>query len=415
MSTRVRPALPAFSALAVTAFVLAGCGAAPRSAQSLPAAAGRLPTPPGPVVHVQSSAGITTIGATGGRWIAPGGTASADWSTVFVVQDGRLRTLDGTSGAERAVQPIRADLRPIVSSAEGRFVALTDSPVRVGEGLIPPGRVRSTVVVAPADPLDGRVRTMSLDGNIVPEGFSPDNTRLYVIDFVPPAHPDRYRVRSLDLATGQIGPVFTFDKTIDTELMQGLSRTQVFSPNGALGPMLYTLYSRAGGPAGYSGRAELHVLALNSGLVHCTDLPAALDIGPSTGAIGVSPDGQRVYVASSNGLVAEIDTSTSSSTLYPILRTTQLALEPGQRTVAVAADNHTAWVGVGRQLLGLDAAHLYTVSRSTIGEPVEALALDQRGQLFAATPTSIEGVDPSAGTATALIALDTTPVRLAVG
>lgn len=62
------------------------------------------------------------------------------------------------------------------------------------------------------------------------------------------------------MASGQLSPVFTCDKTIDTEEMQGLSGTQVFSANGPKGLTLYTLYSRADAAGSYD---DVHALSLD--------------------------------------------------------------------------------------------------------------------------------------------------------
>ena len=94
-------------------------------------------------MHLQGSAGITTIALNGGRWTAPDAVAAPDWSTIFSVVGNQLRSLDGITGAVRASQVIRPDLRPVVSAADGHFVALTDTPVRVGQGVLPAGRSHS--------------------------------------------------------------------------------------------------------------------------------------------------------------------------------------------------------------------------------------------------------------------------------
>jgi hypothetical protein len=406
----------------VALVLLVGCGTASPSASPVgPRASGarsqprRQPAPTQPagaVVHLQGGHGITTVALTGtGRWDAPGGIATPDWSTIFTTAGGLLRTLDGVTGAVRASQPVAPGLRPVVASPDGQLVALADTPVRIGQGVFPPGRVRSTIVVAPASPAGGQPRTIELDGNIVPEAFSSDHTRLFVIEFLPPAAPDRYRVRSIEIASGALGPVYTFDKDIDTEVMQGLSRTQVFVPSGTFGQMLYTLYSRADGPS--AGYGELHALSLSGGLVHCTDFPSALQIGPDGGAITVSPDGQRVYVANRTGSLAEIDASGSSSSEFPIAHTAQLTVAK-PATVALAADAHHLWVALGTTLYKLDAATLTVVSTITTPQPVEALTVTVGGVVYAATSTSIERVDSTPSSIAGVGGLDVVPDRIAV-
>jgi hypothetical protein len=397
---------PLLTSVAAATVLAAACGVG----RSFYGANGAPAPPPAATLHLQSSAGITTVVA-GGRWSAPGAVATPDWRTVFTVEAGRLLTLDGLTGAERAAQPVAPRLRPVVSSADGQLVALTDSPIRIGQGILPPGRSHSTVVVAPADAATGATRTSDVDGNVVPEGFSTDHTRLFVIEFLPATNPDRYRVRSLDLTTGQLGPVYTYDKTIDTEVMQGLSRTQVFSPAGPYGTMLYTLYSRAGGVGGYD---DVHALSLDGGLVHCTDLPASFQAGVDAGAITVSPDGRRVYVASADGAVAEIDTSGTSQQLFPVLHTAQLAPAGVTRTVAITADDQTVWVALGARLTALHSADLHPVVTTSIDQAIAALAEGRAGSLYAATAATVESIVPSTGARHLIATIDTPPARLAV-
>jgi hypothetical protein len=400
--------------------LLAACGSASRSVASVAGQAGdaqnqprpQAPAPAGAVVHLQGGGGITTVALTGtGRWDAPGGIATPDWSTIFTVAGGELRTLDGVTGGVRAWQPVAPGLRPVVSSPDGQVVALADTPVRIGQSVFPPGRTRSTIVIAPASPASGQPRTIKLDGNIVPEAFSTDHTRLFVIEFLPPAQPDRYRVRSVDIASGVVGPVYTFDKNIDTEIMQGLSRTQVLVTNGTFGQMLYTLYSRANGAT--AGYGDLHALSLSGGLVHCTDFPSALQIGPDGGAVAASSDGQRVYVANRSGTLAEVDASGSSSAEFPIAHNAQLAVT-APTTVALAADQHHLWVALGATLYGLDAATLKVVSTMTMPQPVEALAVTIGGALYAASSMSVARVDPGSSTTSRVTALNGAPTRIAV-
>jgi hypothetical protein len=401
-------------ALPAVLVLVAACGAAtPRTGSRPSASTGAAESSSSAVLHLQDAAAITTLGGSGGRWTASGAVAAPDWSMVFTVEHGRLRTLDGATGAERGSRPVAAGLLPVVSSSDGSFVALTDTASRLGQGAWPAGRSRSRVVVAPAGAGRGDVRSLVLEGNVLPEAFSTDGAQLFVIEFLPALHPDRYRVRALDIATGRMGPVFTFDKSIDTEEMRGLSRTQVFTAVGPYGPMLYTLYTRADRSNVY---ADVHALALNGGFVHCTDLPAGLRITPAGGAITVSPNGQRVYVAGAEGAVAEIDASVSSREPFPIVRTTQVPTAPpgrGSRTVALAADDGTIWVGLGTRLVGLGSNDLHVVTSTTVDLPIDALAVRPGGGLYAATSRSVQLIEAPSGVARTVAAIDTAPVRLA--
>jgi DNA-binding beta-propeller fold protein YncE len=175
--------------------------------------------------------------------------------------------------------------------------------------------------------------------------------------------------------------------------------------------MLYTLYTRADGAPGY---ADVHALSLDGGFVHCTDLPASLHITPTGGAIAASPDGHHLYVASASGTVAEIDASASSPQPFAIVHTAQVAASPGATIVALAADDHTVWVGLGSSLVGLDSTDLHVVSTSNIDQPIHALAVEAAGTLFAATADAVESVQPLTGAVQVVAPIAGPPTRLTI-
>ena len=352
---------------------------------------------------------------TDGRTVldASNAVGSPKWDKVFTVTGATLRTLDGTTGATISEQDLPATgLRPMAGSIDGEWVALSDAPTRVGDGVMEPGQERTTVVVAPSRPDPSRPQqTMVLVGNFTPEAFSVDDRRLFVIEYLPPLNPDRYRVRQLDIGGAKPGPVLTFEKVDDTEEMRGLSRTQVLSPTVTGGPFLYTLYTKIQGDDAQYG--FVHVLQLGGGLVHCIDLPATLGLDQKGGSIALSPDGTRLYVASATGTVAELDTTQnlSSHAPFPILRTTTVATPatPASST-AISVDGSKLWVALGSAIVSVDRRDLQPGLRLTVDGPVAALAPGPSGSLVAATTTGLVLVD-TASAAQRLLAAITPPVR----
>jgi hypothetical protein len=364
------------------------------------------------VVHVQTSEGVKLV-ATDGRTVldAANAVASPRWDRVFAVDGTTLRTYDGQTGVVIGEQPVPLGLRPVAASVDGDWVALSDALARVGDGVMVPGRDQTRVMVAPAEPgPSAAARTMVVAGNVAPEAFSTDDSRLFVIEYLPAASPDRYRVRALDLETGAVGPVLTFDKESDAEEMRGLSRTQVLSPPTPAGQFLYTLYTRIQGDDDQYG--FVHVLQLDGGLVHCIDLPADLGLDQAGGSLALSPDGDRLYVASATGAVAELDArqSLGTSAPFPILRATSVPVPPGAGLSALAVDGPDLWVGLGTDLTAVDRQAWQTRTRLTVDGPVGALAPGAGDQLLAATPAGLVLVDPASGAERSLGAL-AHPVR----
>ena len=116
-----------------------------------------------------------------------------------------------------------------------------------------------------------------------PEAFSLSGDALFVIDFVPPLAPERYRVARLDLSRGAVDDVRSTEKELQ-EPMRGTARAQAVAPDGQ---RLYTLYERdATGNA--PAEAFVHVLDLVSETATCVDLPPEFATDP-LGAVAVLP------------------------------------------------------------------------------------------------------------------------------
>lgn len=274
---------------------------------------------------------------------------STDWSVVIrTVPEGRetrVIALDASSGDELWSRGVAGDFEVKVVSADGRVVAL--GPPRESGGYLA-GRSSTTLLLAHESAPEPR--TIELKGNFEPEAFSIDGESLFVIQYLPPRAPNRYRVRRLDLSTGNVVGVYTVDAELQ-EAMRGSARVQAASQDGR---RLYTLYSLVGQDG--VQRAFIHVLSLDELWAHCVDLPATFgNAAEQAIALTVAPDGKRLYVAdSSSGDVAEIDTE-----VLKVARNTHVSFgsSPGSAH-AVRGPDGMLYVGSGTSLLAMDASTL---------------------------------------------------------
>src|SRR3954470_19924734 len=209
----------------------------------------------------------------------PGGIVANDNS-------GRYVTL-GTRGGT-LVEKIDPDGGRVLDTRflHGRFtipvVALSGSPaglsfnghelvlIRPREGF---PRARTTLAV-----LDTRglrlERTITLRGDFSFDALSRDGSTAFLVNYIDPSNPTRYRVRALDPATGKLAPKPIVDPNEDADEMRGYPLDRVTSADGR---WHYTLYDGAG------GHPFVHALNTEEVQAKCIDLPAfprALD--PST-------------------------------------------------------------------------------------------------------------------------------------
>lgn len=273
---------------------------------------------------------------------------STDWSAVVqAVPQGKqtyVEAFDTSSGDQLWSRPISGKLEVRAVAQDGSLAALGLPRESSGYAI---GRSSTTFVLVAANA--AKPRTITLDGNFDPEAFSTDGRSLFVIEYLPPRNPTSYQVRRLDLATGEVGGVYTVDAELQ-EAMQGTARIQTASPDGG---RLYTLYSLK--DADGSLHSFVHVLDLDEQWAHCVDLPASFRLANEKAvALSVAPDGDRLYVADAlSGSLAEIDTQALTVT-----RTSELALGPWGRDPAHAArgSDGMLYVGSGTGLLSVDAA-----------------------------------------------------------
>jgi hypothetical protein len=297
----------------------------------------------------------------GTRLVGTRAVASATEVTVLATRSGQV-IFAGTSGG-------RLDAR--VVSSDGRLVALVDGP--------PGPRTRTTVVVVDSG---GERFRYDLPGNLEPEAFSVLGGQLYVLDYLPPAAPDRYRVRALDLATGTTRRLNTRDKLPvpagAEEEMRGQGRQAVYDPTRRI---LFTLYTHqpdhqhtrdllAARPGSHV-HAFVHSLNLDQGWAYCIDLPEPFGESPAA-AHAIARGGHWLYVVDGqSGRVARIDPEALT-----VLGVLGVGPVPGDAALGATRDGGLV-IAAGRQVLAVPAdpgsrltRHEYATATPTRGVAV---------------------------------------------
>jgi hypothetical protein len=292
-----------------------------------------------------------------------------------------------------------------VASNTGNAVALME-PLPPGvDPWTPVPRSHTTIVVA--DPTGARdPRRYDLRGNYEPEAFSVEDSRLFLIQYLPAEAPAVYRVTVLNLADGDVYEVHGRFKTAP-ERMPGIRLRQVFDPTTS---QLYTLYSTkprayaqdyGGWDDGKRQETFVHVLNLRRGWAYCAGLPKAFWGEPATAqAMATSPDGTLLYIVDSmRGVVAAMNTRTLG-----IERTGRVDLSAlgGVRTSAqVSADGRTLFVGSlgdGAAVYAIDTSSMQIVHRWPMSGDVSGLGLSVDGlRLYVALPDGVTALDSSTG------------------
>lgn len=203
---------------------------------------------------------------------------------------------------------VGTDMVAAATRAGGHLTAFVNRADKAADGAIAGGRESSVIVLA--SPEQGQVARFELAGNVVPEAIGstsrPDGmpAQLFLLEFLPADAPTRYRVQVLDTETGELHlPLNLRDKLgprVDQE-MAGVTRGQVLADEQGL---LFTLYRGTSDMPHGHPYAFVHTLDLFDG-VWCLDLPPEMRLEELPGALAVG--GDRLYVASANGLVGAFD------------------------------------------------------------------------------------------------------------
>ena len=370
--------------------LLAGSGLALAGCRE-PARAATVATTPD-LLLADSDRGLIRLGPAGEQVL--GAAASAfDGAHLYAAGDG-LDQINPVNGAVVRSVPIAGGWVPRVVSTDGRACALT----RTGASDRPAPRARTTLLVAGPD----GAREHDLPGVIEPDAFTHDLTGLFVLDWLPATAPDHYRVRQLDLATGEVRPLVTRNKVPvpagAEEQMRGEGRQAVLSADRRL---LFTLYTHQPGHrhtrdlvSGRPGNAHafVHVLHLAEGWAYCLDLPHPFGEGPTAGH-ALAADARNLMVADLNaGKLAYANPE--SLTVERVVDVPPVA---GSSAALALSTDGRVLVGAGGVTV-LDRASGRRTGHWELPGPVRGLALSRDGsRLYAGGTGRVTWLDARTG------------------
>lgn len=378
----------------------------------------------GDLLAVDVEGGLAVLETGTGRRVVTAGAAlpTPDGTRlVSVAPDGgtcRVVTHDAGTGRVVAETSVRGQLRLAAVAADAGLVALV--------GGDPAGRRETTVVVAgPA----GERHRLTLPGFVQPEAFSASGTGLFVLDMLPPEHPDRYRVRVLDLAAGRLSALNLPGENAGIKVlvprgaeeeMRGEGRQAVYDPDRQ---RLFTLYSHQpdhqhvrdllGGGA-RDGRPDVHAfvhtLSVRDGWAVCVDLPATFGTGPVEG-LAIARSGDQVWVVDAGtGGLATIMADV-------LVLGDELRFEPvaGRAALAVTPDGTRVLIAAGNRVVVVDTLRKAVSATWTLPDTARGIAAGGR-HIYVGQPGAVVRLDPASGAVTATVAAPgLTAVRNLVG
>jgi DNA-binding beta-propeller fold protein YncE len=329
--------------------------------------------------------------------------ATADARTVYAtapVSGGgtRLTTIRTATRSVSASVRLDGAWVPRVASVDGGMVALMP-PVTAGKA----ARARTRILVADRD---GPRYRLDLAGNVEPDAFGHPNGALFVLDWLPPAAPDRYRVRAVDLNSGVPGPLLTRNKTLvpagAEEEMRGQARQAVFAPDLST---LYTLYTNqpdhqhtrdlVAGRRGAEVPAFVHTLSLKVGWAYCVDLPHPFGHAAAAAhTVAITPDGRTLLVADfGSGKLAVVDTEN-----LVVRQVVSLPMVSGGAWSVVAPDGGRLYLGVGSRVYPVDLGALTVAASWDLAGAVRGLAASPDGsRLLIGYSGAVGWVDAASG------------------
>jgi hypothetical protein len=379
------------------AAVSAGCRETSRAAVSVP-----------DVLVADSRQGLVVLGGVRRRRLGAAAAASPDGRLVYAVTRDTgggsvLVRLDPADGVTTRSSTLGGGWFPRVVAADGRACALG----RTAASARPAARARTALLVT----TEGRQQRYELDGVVEPDAFTQDDLGLFVLEWLPPQAPERYRVRLLDLTSGVLQPLFTRDKVPvpagAEEEMRGDARQAVLSPGQQ---MLYTLYTHqpghrhtrdliAGRPGGV--HAFVHCLHLTERWAYCLDLPDPFGAGPAEGhAIAVSADGRRLAV---------VDVTSGSLAYADAARLTidRVIPVPHASGAASLALSEQVFIGVATTLTVLDGGTDRVTARWPVPATIRGLGLSRdQARVYSGGADEVVWLDARSGAVQGRAAVD---------
>jgi hypothetical protein len=363
---------------------------------------------------VQTRGGLSVVDGRNGLVVAQPrpGVVACDASTVVVGESpAEVRDLLGTVKYQVPATG-KGPLTPRVVAPDGNAVALVGSSGGATVGRVdgsayqPAGRSETTIVIADAT---GERKRLTLPGCVEPEAFSANADLLFVLDYLPPEHPDHYRVRMVNIQSGEVLSLLTRDKRVippgAEEEMRGEGRQAVYAPTRQL---LFTLYTHQadhlhtrdliGARTDHPGvHAFVHSLHIAQCFAYCIDLPVPFGEGPAQGhAIALDPRGQHPYVVDvTSGTVAALD-----GEQLAISRTERFTPPKvdGPASAVIASEFDRLFVARGNIMLVLDAMKLTVRSQWTLPGQARGLALSPDGKrLWVGQPDGATAFDVATG------------------
>jgi YVTN family beta-propeller protein len=355
------------------------------------------------VLLADTASGLATVRGTGCRILGPA-VHTPDAATIHaatpVGDNTSLESIDTATGRVTSRVALPGRWVPRIASTGG-VVALTATD-GAATAYRPVGRERTTIVIADRT---GEKRRLELPGNYEPDAFTAGDDGLFVLDWLPPTAPDRYRVRLVDLATGAPGPLGTRLKTAvpegAEEEMRGEGRQAVYSPDAAT---LYTLYTHQpdhqhtrdllSGGRRSEVHAFVHTLNLRDGWAYCLDLPEPFGHGPAAAhTLAVGADGKRLYVADlTSGRLAVADTESLS-----VQRVVPVPTGAGPACAAVSPDGRWLLLGGDSRVHVVDPVAL-TVATWIAGGHVQGLAVSRdSARVYVGHPGAVSWHEPATG------------------